>query len=286
MVAVIDETDSDIIRLIASDFGRMAANEKTAFLDWLHYRARRIPSRPRRLVISEEIKSKRTRYPAIERISAALRLGEDVSPWLSRKLLMQKHKPTADMMFNAWQITHFHLGLIFVRPALVAGKNDLLFAHVNANEATLLDIQPHGSWTKQSLLGILLETNPKVMEQWEVRGILPGRSPLSDIDAKTLRAKHINGPFSYGSRVFNPGLGIMSSGHAVRLRLFADHLMHTIRDITKAIQSNSLPRDLLSIIAGKIGIPVRLGLAYDSDGTFTIFDKERGLKLFRSPPIE
>ena len=45
---VIDETQGDIARIIATDFGfRPGPKLEDDFTNWLHYRARRIPTLPR-----------------------------------------------------------------------------------------------------------------------------------------------------------------------------------------------------------------------------------------------
>jgi hypothetical protein len=153
-----DETDSDIAELTRRDFGYTPPpqNLKHAFLNWVHYRARRIPCRPRQIVMSAAVQARLPTYPAIGRICDALRAGEDVSAWLSRKKVTRKCNPRADMMFNDWQITHFHLGRVFAKPNMIGGADDLLYAHVSSEFVTLLDVLPHGSWAAQDLLRILI----------------------------------------------------------------------------------------------------------------------------------
>lgn len=120
------------------------------------------------------------------------------------------------MMFNDWQVTHFHLVRVFVTPTMAGGTSELLYAHVTAECATLLDVLPHERWTAQDLLRILLETRPEAMERVEQKRI-PGET-LTDEELLTLRMKkHTNVAISVASRAFVPS-GIMSSGHALRFR--------------------------------------------------------------------
>jgi hypothetical protein len=142
LATVIDETGEDIANLIRKDFGNIpeTIDLNRAFLDWVHYRARRIPCRPRQIIMSREIRSKLSAHPAIDQISSTFRAGKDVRAWLSRKIETRMRSPRADMMFNDWQITHFHLGRVFVTPNMVGGTSDLLYAHVTAEHVTLLDV--------------------------------------------------------------------------------------------------------------------------------------------------
>jgi hypothetical protein len=282
---VIDETENDIAALIRNDFGYTPEHKdlNRAFLDWVHYRARRIPCRPRQVIMSREVQSKLSTYAAISRISSALRAGEDVSAWLSRKIETRMRSPRADMMFNDWQITHFHLGRVFVTPNMVGGTSDLLYAHVTAEYATLLDVLPHRSWVAQDLLRILLETRPEAMERMEQKNVTG--QILTDDALFALRTKHTNVAIDVLGRAFVPG-GIMSSGHALRLFLFCNHLHITIANLKTQIETGAIERPLATRLAAQVGIPVRLGLSFDSTGTFTVYEKVRHVPFFRSIVIE
>jgi hypothetical protein len=72
----------------------------------------------------------------------------------------RKADALADLMFNDWQISHFHLGRLFVSPNKVSRGKLLLFALVKASRAVFLAINPHGAWTATELLRILLRTSP------------------------------------------------------------------------------------------------------------------------------
>jgi hypothetical protein len=167
--------------------------------------------------MSREVQSKLSTYPAISRISIALRAGEDVSAWLSRKIETRELSPRADMMFNDWQITHFHLGRVFVKPNLIGGTLDLLYAHVTPECATLLDVLPHKSWAAQDLLRILFETRPAAMERAEAKGILgTQRGSRTDDELLALRTSGYTTSVVVSGRTFYL-TGISQSRHATRL---------------------------------------------------------------------
>ncbi len=285
MVSVIDETRSDIAKIIARDFGQVAQSDICrTLLDWVHYRARRIPCHPRRVVLSREVQAKIGAYPAIKRIEFALTTGADVSAWLSRKIASHSRSPRADMMFNAWQISHFHLGQVFSNPNMVLGTNDLLYANVTAECVTMLDVRPHKNWTAQDLLRILLETRPEALEKMELKGITA--AAWTDTELEALRSKGNSAPVAVAGRVFCPALGIATSGHAMRLNILCDGFWIAADTFKEAAKQNKLPRHLATQIASLMGVPVRLGAAFDPRGALSLYDKERRLAIYQTRIFE
>lgn len=282
---VIDDTDADLRALIGADFGPSGVRDlHEAFIDWLHYKARRIPALPRAVTASAEITALALRYPAIRKIERALRTGSNVGQWLSERTNTRKLDHAADMMFNDWQIAHFHLGDFFQSPSMVRRTGALLFAHISAAEATLLDVQPHGAWTQKALLEILLRTNPPALERYEVRKVTPER--LTDDQYKNLRAKGVNTAIEVGGRAFMPGLGLMSSRHAMRLTLYAEWFRRSVEDLKAKFEADEVPEHLKAVIYARLGVPVRLGAWY-AGGALAVIDKNRnGLVLSQMKPLE
>lgn len=274
---VTDETQADLAALILADFGtlRSAADPSRDLVDWLHYRARRVAERTRLVTRSKEVEAHRAAYPMIDEIANRLKLGLDVSPWLSNTIRTKGSDPGADLMFNQWQVSHFHLGPWLDNPRRVKRTGALLFAYIAADKASLLDVQPHDSWTRTDLLRILLRIDPSAMQD-----IGPSSAtPLTDADHKTLRDKHSNATVDIDGRTYNPpGWGIMASGDSMRFRVLADYLEHLIGRTLHQIRTNSLPPDLLRQLAGQIGVPVRLGVRFER-GLLILYDKARGLDL-------
>jgi hypothetical protein len=282
---IIDETEADLRQLIENDLEPVAPSTDIwhAAIDWGHYKARQIPHRPRRVIESSECARHRSAYPAINRIANELRMGGDLTPWLSDRIRRVKADPKADLMFNDWQVHHFHLGGLFVGKDKVKRSGRLLFAYITSDKAVLLDVQPHGSWTMQSLFRILLQTGPQDMELHETHGILAGRNYTAD-EAYKLREVGISTPFQLEGRVFFPP-GLSLAGQATRLRWYVDALRLSITTMKKANERNKLPRDLMSKIAANLSLPVRLGLRIDS-GQLILMDKYRQIDLSFMPPLQ
>jgi hypothetical protein len=284
---VVDETEADLRILIEKDFGALDPGVSVwdAALDWFHYKTRQIPQLPRRVIESNECARHRAAYRAIDTIAHELRTGGDLTPWLSGSIRKKKTDPKADLMFNDWQISHFHLGKVFATPDMIKRTSDLLFAYITSEKAVLLDVQPHdGSWTMQSLLRILLQTSPQDMEQKEATGML-GSNYTAD-EAYELRKAGVTVPFEVEGRLFfPPGLGVVTSGHATRLALYVNSLRRSVKDAKKAIESNTLPPTLMSKMAANLSLPVRLGLRFET-GRLIFVDKCRQIDLSCMPPLQ
>jgi hypothetical protein len=281
-----DDTEADLAALIRTDFGSFPTSDlHEVFIDWLHYKARRIPALPRKVITSAEASAHSQRHVAISKIRVALQTGASVEPWLKvaqTKLLRRRHD--VDMMFNDWQISHFHLGEFFQSRSLIKRTGPLLFAHISAAEATLLDVQPHGSWTTTAFLEILLRTNPPALEKYEARNVTPQR--LTQQQYANLRAHGTNSAIDIGGRAFMPGIGLFSSKHAVRLVLYANWFRDLVQDLMAKFQADQVPDHLKAVIYASIGVPVRLGAWY-SDGALSVIDKNRnGLVLSAMKPLE
>jgi hypothetical protein len=204
--------------------------------------------------------------------------GRDVSPWLSDRVRTRKDdEPLADLMFNDWQISHFHLGNVFATPKKVGPRPKgelLLFAHVKADRVTFLDLHPHGAWTMQQILRVLHQTSPQDMP--EMKGVLGTQmGPLTDAELLQLRRAGVTAPIHLDGKVFlPPGLGISTSGHAARLAMRFNNLSKQIRNIHRRLKDNDLPHSLLRQLI-IIGIPVRLGIKLRSDGCLVLHEKTR-----------
>lgn len=276
---IVDETQADLAARILADFGRLrpVVAPGRDLVDWLHYRARRVAERPRIVLMSDEVEALKTAHPAIDDIATALRIGAPMTRWLSDSIRKRKTDPKADRMFNQWKVNHFHIGPTHRLGARVEQGKLILFVHIGADTATLLDVPPHRVWTRTDLLRILLRTDPAAMHDF-------GRMqepPLTDDQHKILRRKYTTGPITIDGRTYAaPGISLMSSGDGLRFRVMADHLAFVIQRTLHEIATNTLRPDLLQRLAGQIGIPARLGVRLNR-GIFIIYDKSRGLDLFQ-----
>ncbi len=285
LLLVIDETESDLRARISLDFGPLTMRPfSDDLIDWLHYKARCIPSFRRAVVVSSEVSALTLKYPAIAAIRNIFENGGDVTPWLSDSTRTNKLVPGADMMFNDWQIIHLHLGNFFVSPSKIRRSGPLLFCHITATEATMLDVAPHGAWTKTDLLEILLKTNPKALERYEFSAITPQR--LTDTEYGNLRTNGVNSVIEIAGRAFKPGMGHITPRRALRIVTYAVWFLRTVGQLKNMFETDQVPGHLKSAIYAYLSVPVRLGALYSAGG-LTVVDKNRyNLVLNQMQPIE
>jgi hypothetical protein len=157
--------------------------------------------------------------------------------------------------------------------------------YITKEKAVLLDVQPHGSWTMQSLLRILLQTSPEDMERHQVQGVLGHPNYTAD-EVYGLRKVGLNAPFELEGRLFfSPGHGISTSGHGTRFRLYVDALRHSVKAVKCAIEGNNLPPILMREIAANLSLPARFGLRNES-GQLILIEKSRQIDLHYMPPLQ
>jgi hypothetical protein len=282
-----DETAADLAQLIGADIASPPADPDKALIAWLHYKARQVPQRPRTVKVSTEVQGHLAAYPAIAKIAAELRAGSDVTPWLHDAIRKRPGDPKADLMFNDWQILHFHLGNFFTQPNKVQRSGDLLFAHVTADRATLLDVQPHGAWAMRALLGILLRESPADMTRWELKGVVGLERNLTDAEILTLRSAGVACQFELNGRFFmSPGGGVTSAGTAGRFTHALIQIRRTVASAVSDIQQNKMPDGLLRALSSTLALPVKLGIKYQKDGRLVLIEKNRNLTICLFDPLE
>jgi len=281
---VIDETEIDLKQLVQIDFGPIDSSTDVwrAILDWIHFRARRVYRRARHVTMSAEMIA-RSNFPAIGQIADAIRSGDDLSPWLSDSIRHDRSNPKADLMFNDWQINHFHLGRLFSRPDKTQRTGDLLFAYLDRDHAVLLDVQPHGTWTMQMFLEILFRTSPSDIQRYELKGVIGTTNSYTADEMYELRKFGMSTFFQIDDRLFmSPGGGLVTSGHALRFVRFLNLMRRTHRTLLEQICGSALPRNLLMSLAASVGLPVRLGVRIAAD-ELIFFDKNRNFDLVHLP---
>lgn len=284
MAAVIDQTQADLERLIKADLGEriIKLGIQRSLIDWFHFRARMVAQRLRVVTLSAEVQAQAVAFPAIRQIAEALHTGADISPWLSDRVRLRKADHKADMMFNDWQISHFHLGSYFVAPDKIKRSDSLLFGYVDNVEAVLLKLGSHSAWTDEDVLSQLLETRPPLMERWHLKGILPPRgNPPSKEERFKLRAVGLSTNVVLGERVFSPSIGIASSGHATRLVLKAQRFLRALAKCKDDIENNSTARETRSRLAFPIGVPVELRVKLEKNGDLIVYDSVRSWSFFQ-----
>lgn len=126
-------------------------------IQYVSWRARLIPARPRRCHRSAELAASPKaveHQAALDAIAAKIRAGEDLTPHLSTRIENPVKKP--DPMIADWRIHHLHLSTAVDDGGFVKRSGDLVFAAIDPDDVYLIGIYPHGAWARQEIAEILI----------------------------------------------------------------------------------------------------------------------------------
>lgn len=179
MEAIADQIEAtikaDLIRRMGGDgSGEFAAMGLASIvIVYLNWRARFIPTGPRRVLLSRELVAS-AKYaehrPVVDAIAAKIESGQDLTPHLS-KGIKTVHAPASmrgaggrradlDRLVAEWGIHHLHLSLDVRSDGFVPRTGDLLFGFFAEDAAFLIGVFPHGSWARQAIAEIAVRNWP------------------------------------------------------------------------------------------------------------------------------
>lgn len=283
----IDEIDIDLKSLIFKDFGSRARGNlsQDLLLKWFHFKARQITPRFRKVIKSAEIETLRGAYPTINLISENLSFAGDLQPWLSDKIRNKKTNFKSDLLFNEWQIHHFHLGNFYVTPQKIRRTESLLFVYIAENHAVMLDVQPHQRWANKGLLEILLRTHPIDMEKYDLKFVGKPYEPSNERELLEKRKAGITSLIDINDKMFAPpGGGISTSRHSRRIVDFND-LFHEQREaVINNLKNNNLPKNVLHTLTSNLLLPIKLGIRLEM-GQIIFYEKNRNIDLMTTKPL-
>lgn len=189
------------------------------YRNWM---SRNVQQRRRTVEVSQTLSAKllsSPHKPAVDAIIADIQNGELLKKYLSRGVAIAAQIPRADakfqrrrdldLMLTSWQMHHMHLGQGVDPDGFVTRTGDLLFVVFRPDVAYLVDIMPHGSWSSDRLLEIVVRELPNSGAAVIMQGVKGLARQDSETEAQRLRNAAINSPREIGGRVVMP-TGMMS----------------------------------------------------------------------------
>lgn len=243
---------SDLISIVESYFTKNGIQYATQgcasdfAARYFEMRTRRIDSKPRSVLFSEQIHSslgglahetapeQREKalqaWRAVFDLSHIFRSGEDVKPYLSREI---NDSNSNDPMLWDWGIHHFHLNRKVDKTGFIERSDYLLFALIYDDAALFIDVGKHRhpeglEWVRQDLWEIVHSNWPQAMYSHELYGVIG--DVISDKEKKVLRGKK-NGPscnhvMELHGHAFAPfGGGLTGNGRSTLCGVKADKLV-------------------------------------------------------------
>jgi len=229
-------------RLVADGFAVDAGDDAEAvLLKYLNVQQRGIPPGARQVQWSRELRTREPSLPpnlraVIDTIEQASVRGENLSPYLSRRLVRAKDADFTDPLDNDWGMKHMHLGDAEESPGVIKGTRELLFVIVRADTLYLIEVGKHGDWVSQRLFDIAESNWPELFAHAAMNGI--SGDNLSEETRRVLRKKFAMGTTVAGGKVYiAPGGGQAASGLNFELRRVADQLLNRIHALEEAHKS-------------------------------------------------
>ncbi|WP_339270620.1 hypothetical protein NYE54_05495 [Paenibacillus sp. FSL K6-1330] len=129
--------------------------------------------------------------------------GESIKSNLSKKIVNLKYN---DDLLNDWGVYHLHLGTSLDNEGFVERTGPLLLARFDNVKAYLINIMPHGSWTKKEIITTVHKNWPESIAHFKMK-LQRLEKEITDEDRKSLRRLHANTVVEMGGGVIYGPLG-------------------------------------------------------------------------------
>ena len=218
-----------------------------------NWRMRFVTQRPRRVHLSRAIRENPLRLDpqyqsAFEGLFKKIEDGEELTPHLSRAVKRPYRDGTPgttafrsnlDLMLNDWSVHHLHLSLTVESDGFVQRTEMLVFAAFQGDDAFLIDVLPHGSWTLSSIVDVVIDEWPDSIFVREMPGIAGVSGTPTDEERAELRKNGIMSPlYERNGRVYMMGFGMTSASTSLFAIRNANALIVALRNWDKFVMAN------------------------------------------------
>ena len=244
----------------ASNMGFKLAKGKNLWdtvLDYLTVRNKLIEVKQRKVLVCPDLLFTLFNSPLhpkrkeINEIINIAKKGGNLNPFLSKKSLQSNFH---DFMRSEWFICHFHLSLEKDKTSqFVKQVNSLLFAYIDDEYVVFLgtDIHRDGVFGNESWLELIHTNFPHVIMKYksDKTEVYP---QVSAAEREIFRDK---GYTLFMTKVkdtvyYNPGVGIMSSGHSMNDVRTTDNIHRWLHDIAEQL------KEYHDIICAKLNVEI------------------------------
>jgi hypothetical protein len=211
------------------------------YFNWLN---RAIRPKPRKVHISKELNCHAPLQKGLDLIIQKIEKGEELIPHLSRKI---KDINYSDQLLNDWGIHHLHLGTLIEKDGFVQRNprvsqlyNYLLYARFDEENAYLIDVMDHDSFSNQRLIQIIHYNWPETIKRFKVDEAFTLDNPVSNEFVKELR--NMGGTYFIEAEkgvIYAPiGGGYSVAGTSVRSLTDSDYYHNKVTHLEKHVKEN------------------------------------------------
>jgi len=137
-----------------------------SYLQLKNHESKTISIRKREVTLANSFKVPTQDQNGFDKLKLAITNGENLNPYLSRKLFDANF---VDGMLDYFNCYHFHLG-VRKKGRFIQGTKHIAIAIVNLKEIFFVDVLPHGksTWNSIDILEIIHNERPELIESFKV----------------------------------------------------------------------------------------------------------------------
>lgn len=228
-----DYTDYCHLKL-TDEFGTYSLGTYDPIYLYQRYKCRIIDKKPRVVLKPNNLTVPQTYRSAYQDIVSDIENGEGLKKYQSRNL---KKLDYDDDMLSHWGVQHFHLGQALENDGYVKRTGDLLFIHFSGTSAHILGFFKHGAWVDLDIIEIIHENWPQELAVFKSGS---NSTPLTELEYKTLRKKHVNANVIVkdGTEYLCPGMGVNANGAPIFSVLNSDKVIFMFNRAFELISEN------------------------------------------------
>ena len=195
-----------------------------------------IKTMPRKLYKSKEFECPDKYIESVEMIETAITQGHSLIPFLSDRI--KDFNNEQDVLLKNWDIYHFHLGKKKKSNGFVKRTNELLFCCFKNENAYLINIFHHKSFTDKKLIQIIHNNWPEILIKLD--GLTPGPESY-DIDILKAIYRNISLAIAIENNFYLPtALALTFSGHSLRIQMYENRFFYTICMVTESYSKGDM----------------------------------------------
>lgn len=236
-----------------SDFDEMLVNELSDYnysvdptmdsekirMKYFNFKRRLIHSIPRQVLMSKEFNCPPDLQKGFDIVKSKLEKGENLTAHLSKNLTDLDYN---DSLLNDLKIYHLHLGenLEANGSGFIQRTGPVLFARIDNEKALLINILPHGSWTKQQMVKVIHDNWPESIASYLMKDVIGLSHVPTDDDIKTMRKFGINSAIEIEPGVvYAPiGGGLTTAKTSIEVSMALIHYNQLLPKLQKHIEDN------------------------------------------------
>lgn len=236
-----------------SDFDEMLVNELSDYnysvdptmdsekirMKYFNFKRRLIQPIPRQVLISKEFSCPTELQKGFEIVRSKLEKGENLTPHLSKNLTDLDYN---DSLLNDWKIYHLHLGenLEANGSGFIQRTGPVLFVRIDNDKALLINVLPHGSWTKQQMVKVIHDNWPESIASYLMKDVIGLSHVPTDDDIKTMRKFGVNSAIEIEPGVvYAPiGGGLTTAKTSIEVSMALIHYNRLLPKLQKHIEDN------------------------------------------------